>query len=137
VKLLVFAEAQPMKLPKITPINFLNGVGIAATLYLLVLLGQTVIRNYTLSKQIDSLGVQIDSLKNQKDELAFNIQYYQTDSFREREARAKLGLQAPGENVLSLPANTPAPTATPVPAKTAKTKSNFRQWMDFFTGSAI
>ncbi len=125
-----------MKLPRLTPINILNGIGIVAALYILVLLGQTVKRNYDLSKQIDTLRTQIAQLQDQKDQLAYSIQYFQTDSFRQREARAKLGLQAPGENVISLPESTPAPTIAPSAVKAAKTKSNFRQWIDFFTGAS-
>lgn len=125
-----------MKFPRLTTINVLNAVGVVAAIYIFVLLGQTVKRNYDLSKQIDTLSAQIAQLQDQKDELAFSIQYYKTDSFRQREARAKLGFQAPGESVISLPQSTAAPVPTPSAIKVFKTKSNFRQWIDFFTGAS-
>jgi cell division protein FtsB len=126
------------RLPKIqlNLVNFLNLAGIVVIVSLVVTLGQTVKRNYDLNKQITDLQGQMTLLQNQRDELSYNIQYYKTDSFQEREARAKLGMQLPGEQVVVLP----KPTATPAPAvdtsKAAKKKSNFQQWLDFLGGNS-
>lgn len=106
--------------------------GALVALYLAVMLGQTVKRNYDLGHQIDTLNKQIALLKEQNQQLQFNLTYYQTDSFAEREARAKLGLQKPGEGVIILP-----PKSTPAPTKSAPIKdkrSNLRQWIDFLSG---
>lgn len=131
-----------MKLPglpkfELSMVNVLNAAGAAAIIYLVVILGQTISKNYTLNKQITDLRDQIILLQDQKDTLAYNIQYYKTQSYQEREARAKLGLQMPDENVVVLP--TPSVTPTPVPespAKAAKKKSNFAQWLDFLNGNS-
>ena len=94
-----------------------------------------MVHNYQLQKQIDALAQQNTSLSSQNDTLNYNLQFYQTDAFRDREARAKLGLQAPGESLIILPHPSDVATAqqkaTPVP----KPKPNFSQWLDFLRGS--
>lgn len=124
-----------MNLPKIKPsgINFLNLLGALVAVYLLVVLGQTVKRNYDLGRQNDELKIQISQLQDQKDQLAFNLQYYGTNAFRDREARSKLGLQLPGENVVIIPRST-TPATTSQPAAAPAKKSNFLQWFDFLIG---
>lgn len=125
-----------MKLPKIklTGNNVLNFIGTVIAIYLVVVLIQTVRHNYVLGKQIEALNTKIALLQSQKQQLEYSIQYYNTDSFRDREARSKLGLQLPGENVVIIP----RPSATPIPAPAADTaqsnKSNFFQWLAFFSG---
>jgi cell division protein FtsB len=106
--------------------------------YLLVMLGQTVKRNYDLGKQINDLHQQITLLQAEKDQQAYNIQYYKTDSFRDRQARSQLGLQAPGESVIIIPHGSPEPSATPeaTATKSTATKSNFQQWLDFIGGKS-
>ncbi len=125
-----------MTLPKIklNGINLLNLIGIVVIIYLVVVLAETIKRNYDLGHQIDSLKSQMTLLQDQKDQLAYDIRYYGTDAFRDREARSKLGLQLPGENVIIIPHTSPTPT--PAPAKSAKTtkRSNLQQWFDFLGG---
>jgi cell division protein FtsB len=126
------------KIPKfkITGSNMLNAAGALIALYLVVVLGQTIKRNYDLGLQIDSLKSQMNMLQDQNDELSYNIQYYKTNSFKDREARSQLGLQLPGENVVIIPNDTPAPTPEVAPAKTTSTKSNTGQWISFLTGTS-
>jgi hypothetical protein len=50
--------------------------------------------------------VKISLLRENITELENQIAYYQTQSFREKEARAKLGYRAPGENMVILPLDT-------------------------------
>lgn len=127
------------RIPKFRPtgIGLVNAIGAVIALYLLVILGQTIKKNYELGRQVDSLNSQIANLQDQQDELTYNIEYYKTDSFRDREARSKLGLQLPGESVVIIPHATPAPTpppATTPKSKTSAAKSNLQQWFDFLTG---
>lgn len=114
--------------------TLLNGAGILIISYLVVVLAQTVKRNYDLNQQLTELKSQISLVNDQKAELAYNLQYYATDSFKEREARAKLGLQLPGESVIILPHTSPAPAAAAASTTTVKSKSNLHQWLDFLTG---
>lgn len=124
-----------VKLSRLTPIDFFNLVGIALAVYLASVLGQTIYQNYMLNRRIETLNGEIGLLKAQQEQLTYNIAYYKTDSFKDREARAKLGLQLPGENVLILP----SPAQSGPSAKTGSqppetVKSNFGQWIDFLTG---
>lgn len=127
-----------MRVPRfqITGSSVINVLGGLAIVYLVVVLAQTIHRNYELGHQIDSLKGQIGMLKDQKEELAYDIQYYKTDSFKEREARSQLGLQLPGENVVIIPraSQAPQPSADVTSRKPAAPKSNLQQWMDFLAG---
>ncbi len=121
-------------LKKFYQISFVNIVGGIVALWILVALVQTVKHNYDLEKQIDTLRQKISVLQAQKDELSYNISYYKTDSFKERQARTRLGLQQPGENVVILPSPGPATTSVADPNKAKTKRSNLRQWLDFLTG---
>jgi cell division protein FtsB len=125
-----------MKLPKINlnANSALNFVGAVVILYLVAVLGQTVKHNYDLGRQIDDLRTQITLLQDQKEQLAYSITYYNTDSFRDREARARLGLQLPGENVVIIPHASPTPSASAQSSKTSAKHSNLQQWFDFLSG---
>ena len=120
---------------KLDMTTILNGAGTLIIVYLVVVLAQTVKRNYDLNLQLTTLKSQISLVNDQKAELAYNLQYYATDSFKEREARAKLGLQLPGESVIILPHVSPTPAPAAAVQGGAKAKSNLRQWLDFLTGS--
>lgn len=124
-----------MNLPKIklNVNNALNLIGAVVIFYLLVVLGQTVKHNYDLGHQVDLLKSQITLLQDQKDQLSYSIQYYNTNAFRDREARSKLGLQLPGENVVIIPRTTPVPSAAEASKAPAK-RSNLQLWMSFFGG---
>lgn len=120
--------------PALTGTNALNAVGVVVIIYLVLTLGQTVKRNYTLGKQIEQLNAQITLLQVQKDQLSYGIQYYKTDSFRDREARSKLGLQLPGESVVIIPRASPTTAPSADPGKAAVKRSNQAQWFDFLRG---
>ena len=91
--------------------------------------------NYDLSQRIHGLENDITLLQDQKEALSYGIEYYKTDSFREREARAKLGLQLPGENVIILPHAAPeADVVAPKAEEPAKKLPNYRQWFNFLAG---
>jgi cell division protein FtsB len=125
-----------MKFPKfkLNGTNSLNLIGGVVIFYLVIVLAQTVQHNYTLGHQIDALNAQINLLQDQKDQLSYNIQFYKTDSFRDREARSKLGLQLPGENVVIIP----HPSVSPLPSTANKApvakQSNIQQWFNFLSG---
>jgi cell division protein FtsB len=124
--------------PHATIANLVNLIGGLVVVYLVVLLGQTIKRNFDLGNQISRLQVQAKQLQAQTDELSNRIQYYQTNSFREREARAKLGLQLPGESVIIIPQTTTSPSS--LPGGNQRTKhpaSHFSQWLNFLLGRPL
>lgn len=123
---------------RLKPIDIINAIGVIIILYLTVRLAQTITHNYALDAERQNLKNEIALLSDQRDELTYNIQYFRTESFQEREARSKLGLQKPGENVIVLPqkSSTPAPVADTVVTKSnQKTSSNFDRWMKFLTNA--
>lgn len=58
-----------------------------------------VIHNNELNERIKKVGEAVERQENQNRKLALLINYYQTPSFQEVEARRRLGLQLPGEKV--------------------------------------
>lgn len=136
-----------MKLPKLslTGIGLFNIGGALVIIYLLVVLAQTVKHNYDLGRQINQLKTQISLLEDQKASLDASTKYYQTDSFRDRQARSQLGLQLPGENVIIIPGSNSGSSQSSsgidstagnvLDTRTAITRSNYQQWLDFLSGS--
>ena len=84
--------------------NLMKLGGVAFLIYILFLVGKVIYQNIKfngvekdLQKQVDVLDVENANLKNQ-------ILYYQTDSYKERVMRERLGYQKPGEKVLVITA---------------------------------
>jgi cell division protein FtsB len=128
-----------MKVPKftLTGSSLVNVIGSVIIIYLGIQLGQTIKSNYDLGLQIQELKSQIGLLQSQKQQLNYNIQYYNTDTYRDRQARSTLGLQLPGENVIIIPNDTPAPVATyNTSSKSTAPKSNLQQWLSFLGGAS-
>lgn len=112
--------------------------------WLVFLLGRTVWQNWYLKQNIEKLNWQIATLEKEKKDYRNLLTYYQSDSFRELEARKRLGLKKPGEKVVILPTSTPtAPVnfpneieqeknrlAIPSPALTIP---NWQLWWQYFT----
>lgn len=108
--------------------------GILVTAYIGFYLISTVLHNYELKQQIDILQQEVSTLNAERDALKYRIQYYQTDAYKEKEARAKLGLQQPGENVVILPRDKQSNQQVSQEATEKPKKSNFQQWIDFLAG---
>lgn len=111
--------------------RILNIAGAIAIVLLVIEVAQTVKKNFQLRQQITQLETEIQQLEEQKIELGYRIAYYQTDAFKEKEARDKLGLQKPGEGVIIIP---PKSVDSGAKKKPSKPKSNWQQWMEFLSG---
>lgn len=92
-------------------------------------------RNYELQQEVDQLTQDIALLKLQNQELEFQIAYYQTDAFVDKEARDKLGLAGTGEQVVIFPDKIPqepgAEKSTTTQKLPASPASNIEQWLYF------
>lgn len=75
----------------------------ALVIYVFIILGRSIWLNWVLKNEIDHMKQEIILLSQQNTDLENLIIYYQSDSFKELEARAKLGLKKPGETVVSIP----------------------------------
>lgn len=111
---------------KYTNLRILGGV--LFVFYMFFIAGRMVYKNYQTEQQIASLEKEIVEIEEENQDLRASIIYYQSDNFKEREARLKLGLQKPGETVIVIPSQEP-----PIEEKeeNQKKESNFLKWKKF------
>ena len=72
-------------------------------IYMVTAISETIWQNYNINKEIVRLKNEITELREQGQALRHLIAYRGTESFKEREARRKLGYKKPGEQVLAIP----------------------------------
>ena len=72
-------------------------------LYIFFIVGKAIWINWQLKKEISEIERQIVEMEVQNKNLENLILYYKSDSFREIEARKKLGLKKPGEVAIAVP----------------------------------
>lgn len=112
-----------------------NMIIFAFLLYLIFVVGQSVISNHQADQQINQEAAKLVGLQSNIQNLQNEINYYQTDSFREKEARSKLGYKAPGENVIVLPIDTEADKSPDSGlAESAIKVPNYSLWWQYFFG---
>ena len=112
-------------------------------IYMFIVLATETSRNYNLRSKSDSLESQITQLEEQIQDLGYKITYYKTDSYRERLAREKLNVAAPGENVVIIKDDkrNNKNESNPLNSSILKTdeeslseKPNYQQWRIFLFG---
>ncbi|NCO10920.1 hypothetical protein GW930_03380 [Candidatus Saccharibacteria bacterium] len=97
-------------------------------------------RNYTLQREVDTKQRQLQLTELQRDSLALEKRYYQTDEYRELAVRESLGLVMPGESaLLHSPERQPVSAAQDGPSATSdvisvEDTSNVEQWLNFLFG---
>ncbi len=72
-------------------------------IYILFLLGKTVWQNYGINQEIAKSAEETKQLQEENKRLENLIEYYQSSSYKEQEARLKLGYQKPDEKVFIVP----------------------------------
>jgi cell division protein FtsB len=103
--------------------------------YTAFVLFQSIYFNYQASQKIKDLKLQFAELDQKKLSLEALIAYYQTDTFRELEARKKLGLKMPGEKVVKVEIEKQEePTVPQNSLPNEKEKPNWQKWIDFLEG---
>ncbi len=90
------------------PITFFSSrwfLGGTFTLLLLIALalGQETYRKYQITQEIQQQRQSIQQLSRENQDLEDLVSYLQTDNYRERVARERLGLQRDGELVVVVP----------------------------------
>lgn len=124
--------------------------------WMIFLLVRSVWQNWSLRQSINKLNDQIVTLEQDKNDLNNLIIYYRSDSFKELEARKKLGMKRPDEKMVILPvlpssSSSPAPSGqsesspsnfseevkkeqeTLSPSKENSAVSNWQLWWQYFT----
>lgn len=113
-----------------------------ANLAVLLVVGVATIREsyrgWTVDNEISNLEQKAQDLEGRKSQLGVLASQIQDQSFIERQARAKLGLQKPGEHVVILEGVAATQTAWQIdvvtpPANAPDTLSNPRRWWRYFT----
>jgi cell division protein FtsB len=98
-------------------------------------------RGWSVDREISALEQKAASLEGRRSELANFADKLQSPQYVEREARAKLGLQKPGEHVIILEGVSATSSEwsieiTPPPPVAIDTRSNPKRWWDYFTKPA-
>ncbi len=83
--------------------RLIMGIGGVLLVYMVVSTIQALWQNYQINKELVGLREMNAELKLQNKYLQNLISYRKTDSFKDKEARAKLNFQKPGEAVLIIP----------------------------------
>ena len=65
-------------------------------------LAKEVVRRYQIQGEIRELQAEAEQLEQKKVELEDFIAYFSGDDYKEEQARLKLGLQKPGESVITV-----------------------------------
>lgn len=104
-------------------------LGIIVLAFLLRTWGKVIMRNYEINKEISRLQTEIENLEKSNKELSQLIEYLQTESFKEREARLRLNLQKLGEKVIVI---SPPEVSEIVKKKEKEKETNFLKWWKYF-----
>ncbi|HBO99678.1 MAG: putative membrane protein [Candidatus Uhrbacteria bacterium GW2011_GWF2_41_16] len=109
--------------------------------FLLLSFGKEFARHYTIQQEIHRLQVQAEELGAHKLEIEQLAQAMQTEAFIEREARLKLGLRKPGEEVVVIEekkeTSTPGSIESPLirdgtTPSTSTVLANLKKWWYYF-----
>lgn len=123
--------------------NFLSSRVITVIFFVVIIyaafgLAKVTWQNYKVNQQIISLKDSIKKADEENFNLKSKIEYYKTDSFRERQAREKLNLQKPGEIVIVIPTSPQVEEIKKAEenkvAEKPTLRSNFQKWQDYFFG---
>lgn len=85
------------------PEGFWRFIIICFILYAFFIVGKVVYDNYQENKGLLVKEKEIEDLRNEIDELKYNIAYYRTNTYKEKVARAKLRYIMPGETAVAVP----------------------------------
>ena len=99
-------------------------------------LSKELYREYRIKKEIESLKAEIEAMEKDNYELSQLIEYYQTDEYKEAEARRRLNLKAEGEKVVMIDEkqNTPEEMKAQEEAQKSGVPNYMKWWNYFFAG---
>lgn len=115
---------------------------LVANLAILFVVGVSTVREtyrgWTVDREIEQLETKARQLEGRRSELAELAIKMNTPAYVEREARAKLGLQKPGERVIILEGVSATQTVwsvdiTTPPQVAVDLRTNPQRWWDYFT----
>ncbi len=107
-------------------------------IYLMIMVSRTVWENYQSNKNILHEQEKLLELEDELSYMENQIVYLKTNSYREKQARAKLGYIAPGETAVSLPPDKVEDRVSDSHAITEKNTqsiANYYLWYKYFFDS--
>lgn len=122
------------KIKQIAPMSLGNLIIFLIILYLMFVVGKTVWDNYQSNKGISLEEQKLYDLQYEVEYTENEISYFKSNSFKEKQARAKLGYALPGEKVISLPKDEIKELST-IEETNYKSESkipNYYLWYDYF-----
>ncbi|MEK9156348.1 MAG: septum formation initiator family protein [Patescibacteria group bacterium] len=123
------------RLESLLPMTLMSLLLFLLVMYFLYVVGKTTWDNYQSNQEIKKMGERIAGLEEGIKFMEYEINYYKTDSFKEKEAREKLGYRAPDEKVISLPLDKPEDKILDEPQGEIVIKTpNYRLWWKYFFG---
>ena len=102
-------------------------------IFLIILFGLAngTIKNYRVDSEITGLQKEIQIMENQNQDFVKLVSFLKSESFIEQEAKLKLGLKKPGENLVVIPQNDQL--VDPESIKTdSQLLSNPAKWWEYF-----
>jgi len=85
---------------------------------------------YKAGDKVEVARKELAEVQAEQEKLKAQLEYVQSDEFVEREAREKLGLGKPGEEVVIVP-SPPNPKSQ---APNSKTEANWHKWWKLYMG---
>lgn len=113
-------------------------IGVILVGYTFFVLGKMVWMNYQRDQEIRNLEKEVQSIERENQKLSDLIAFFQTETFKEKEAREKLGVVKPGEKVLVFPENKETEKNILEEKPQDKTEedegkiTNYQKWWNFF-----
>lgn len=116
------------------PMSFGSFLTFIVIIYLFYVVGRSILVNYNSNKDLDAQAVQINNLEANITKMQNEINYYQTNSYKEKQAREKLAYKAPGENVINLPIDKDnEKVADPELGEVQLKTPNYTYWIKYFS----
>lgn len=123
-------RTRPTGVSRIASSKWFLGVGFVLLLLIALALGRETYRKYQITNEIRDQRQAIAVLEDSNQELEDYVSYLQTDNYRERVARERLGLQREGEQVVVVPEQV---SQEPVlDSGDAEVSTNPKRWWRYF-----
>jgi len=121
-----------MSVKKILNTKFFFVIGVIILVLLIASFAREFSRRYYLQQEIKSLQDQINGLDTQNQQFSQLINYFDTNNFTEAEARLKLGLKKPGEEVVVINQPDDSNTTITTADQEANLSAPAKWWQYFF-----
>ncbi len=108
------------------------GIALLASCAIAVGIARSVQRRSDIAEQVSALRRDIGTYESKRQELDRILRYVGTAEYREREARLRLGLKKPGEEVVVIPGLKGKTRGGETPAETPSEIPNWQRWLRYF-----